>query len=113
MGTATDMTMETVVQNDMKAARENENENRNHLEIDDDISMDRASEGQPMKGRALGRDGDIIMDFTEKVVEVVDMCKEVKNVMRREKKNRAKVIVKMLEKKPKAPMKGKRINNKK
>jgi hypothetical protein len=113
MGTATGTTMGTVVQDDMKAARENENENRNHLEIDDDISINRASEGQTMKGQPLGRHGDIMMDFTEKVVEVVDMCKEIKSVMRREKKKRAKGIDKMPENKPKSLMKGKCIKKKK
>jgi hypothetical protein len=111
MGLATDTTVENVRENDVKANRENNDVNKNHPEIDDGINIDTASEGQTMKEPALGRDGDMMMDIAEKVVDVVEMCMGVKKVMRREKKQRAEEMNEMQEIKQKEAMKDKMKGN--
>jgi hypothetical protein len=110
MGAATETTVENVVKNDTKVDRENDNGKHNHIRINVDCNMDTSSEGQTTQELAVGRDGDILVDIAEKVVE---MCAEANKVMRREERKRTKGINEKRTNQKKAAMKAIYLNKQK
>jgi hypothetical protein len=113
--------------NDTKVDRENDIGKHNHTRIDVDCNMDTSSEGQTTQEPAVGRDGDILVDIAEKVMEmcadankvmrrdedilvdiaekVMEMCAEANKVMRREERKRTKGINEKRTNQKKAAMK--------
>lgn len=104
--------LENVVENDVKADRENGSGKHNNVGVGGGCSMDTSSEGQTIKEPTLGRDGDILMNIAEKVVEAVEMCSEVK-VMGRKNKKRTKGINEMQTNQKQAAMMDMYVNKQK
>jgi hypothetical protein len=110
MGAATETTVENVVKNDTKVNRENDNGKHNNTRTDVDCNMDTSSEGQTTQELAVGRDGDILVDIAEKVME---MCAEANKVMRREERKRTRGINEKRTNQKKAAMKDIYLNKQK